>query len=121
MRTVVRNIYIFSLIIGMNYTGFNSAGITHQRNINAKMHDDNNLAAAVTYKDTAVTNFFRRQTGLIAGDGGFSIPLSNGQVLWMMDDSHINDYRAADGTMGWLFQVRNAALLQPVNDWKWQH
>lgn len=81
----------------------------------------NNLPSQVVYKDNAVTNFFRRQTGHIASDGGFTIPLSNGKVLWLMGDSHINDFRASDSTMNWLFQVRNAGLLQPTNDWTWQH
>jgi hypothetical protein len=111
MRTAVKNSLFLSLFTIVIHAGFRINLLT-----NVLLQP-----VAVTYKDTTVTNFFRRQTGLIAGDGGFSIPLSNGHVLWMMDDSHINDYRAADESMGWLFQVRNAGLLQPVNDWKWQN
>jgi hypothetical protein len=81
----------------------------------------NYLPSQVVYKDNTVTDFFRRQTGQIASDGGYSIPLSNGKVLWLMGDSHINDFRASDSTVAWLFQVHNAGLLQPVNDWTWQH
>ncbi|RVT98196.1 hypothetical protein EOD41_17645 [Mucilaginibacter limnophilus] len=77
--------------------------------------------ATAAYLDTTVTNFFRRETGHIASDGGSSIPLSNGKVLWLMGDSHIDDYRASDGTIPYLFQVRNAALLQPKGDWNWRN
>jgi len=73
------------------------------------------------YKDSTAINFFRRTSGWIASDGGFTIPLSDGRSLWLMGDSHINDYDLATGTVPCLFQVRNAALLQPANDWIWQH
>lgn len=104
-----------------SYTVTSASGVTTQWNIIVKVQGDNSSPSTVVYKDTTVTNFFRRETGHIASDGGFSIPLSNGKVLWLMGDSHINDYRASDGTMNWLFQVRNAGLLQPANDWKWQN
>ncbi len=77
--------------------------------------------APVIYKDSLATGFFQKETGCIAGDGGFSVPLSNGNVLWLMGDSHINDYDAATKTVPCLFQVRNTALLQPVNDWDNKH
>ncbi|HZY36108.1 MAG TPA: DUF4185 domain-containing protein [Mucilaginibacter sp.] len=119
MRIIIKNISFLCLFILVTYICCRKNLVKNSPSQSQGM--DNITGAAGTYKDTAVTNFFRRETGLIAADGGFSIPLSNGRVLWMMDDSHINDYRAADGTMGWLFQVRNAALLQPINDWKWQN
>ncbi|RYZ97679.1 MAG: hypothetical protein EOP47_21070 [Sphingobacteriaceae bacterium] len=75
----------------------------------------------LAYRDTAATEFFRRETGHIASDGGFSVKLSNGKVLWLMGDSHIDDFRKSDGTIPWLFQVRNAGLLQPYNDWNWRN
>lgn len=103
------------------YTVTNASGEVQTWSIIVKAQGDNSQPSTVVYKDTTVTNFFRRETGHIASDGGFSIPLSNGKVLWLMGDSHINDYRASDGTMNWLFQVRNAGLLQPINDWKWQN
>jgi len=71
---------------------------------------------AVT-KDSAVTKFFQRTTGWIASDGGLSVNLSDGRTLWLMGDSHIDDYDTATGTIPCLFQVRNAALLQPAGDW----
>lgn len=103
------------------YTVTSAAGVVQKWTIIVNIQGDSSPASTVAYKDTTVTNFFRRQTGHIASDGGFSIPLSNGKVMWMMGDSHINDYRVSDGTMNWLFQVRNAALLQPENDWTWQN
>lgn len=72
-------------------------------------------------KDTTVTNFFRRTNGWVASDGGYSIPLSNGGSLWLMGDSHIDDFDPATGTVPCLFQVRNAALDQPPGDWDWRH
>lgn len=72
-------------------------------------------------KDPTVTNFFRRTTGWVASDGGITIPLSDHRKLWLMGDSHIDDYDSATGTVAELFQVRNAALLQPAGDWDWHH
>jgi hypothetical protein len=72
------------------------------------------------FKDTTVTNFFRRTTGWISSDGAITIPLSDGRTLWLMGDSHIDDYDPATATVNCLFQVRNAALVQPALDWRWQ-
>lgn len=68
-------------------------------------------------KDPVVTDFFRRESGWIAGDGANSIPLSDGRVMWLMDDAHIDDY--SNGTMSCFFQVNNAVLLQPMDNWDW--
>jgi hypothetical protein len=72
-------------------------------------------------KDSSVTRFFQREAGLIAGDGGFSVPLTNGKVLWLMGDSHIDDYDKSSATVPCLFQVRNTAVIQPKGDWQWPH
>jgi len=77
--------------------------------------------AAKVRKDSAVTAFFQREAGLIAGDGGFSIPVNNGKVLWLMGDSHIDDYDKGSATVPCLFQVRNTAVAQTKDDWQWQH
>lgn len=103
------------------YTVTSPTGEVKRWKVTVKIQGDNGQWATAAYKDTVVTNFFRRTTGHIASDGGFTIPLANGSDLWLMGDSHINDYHASDGTMNWLFQVRNAGLLQPANDWNWQH
>lgn len=73
------------------------------------------------YKDSTVVEFFRRTSGWVAGDGAFSVPLSDGSTLWLMGDSHIDDYDEETGTIPCLFQVNNAGLLQPENDWKQEH
>lgn len=73
------------------------------------------------YKDSTVIRFFQRTEGWIASDGALSVPLADGRVLWLMGDSHINDYDSATGTIPGLFQVRNCALLQPPGDWHWPH
>ena len=81
--------------------------------------DTHVLFAQKVYKDSTVINFFRRTTGWIASDGGLTATLSDGSTLWLMGDSHINDYDSATGTVPCLFQVRNAAVLQPANNWDW--
>lgn len=72
------------------------------------------------YKDSLVTSFYDRKSGWIASDGNFSIPLSDGRVFWSMNDSYINNFDTLAGTTGCLFQVRNAGLVQPFNNWSWQ-
>jgi hypothetical protein len=69
------------------------------------------------YKDPLVTGFFDRKTGWIASDAGFSIPLSDGRNLWAMNDSYIDHLDTMAGTTPCLFQVRNAALVQPIGNW----
>ena len=80
-------------------------------------HIETNTSLVVK-KDTATTDFFKRTTGCIAGDAGYSVKLSGNKVLWLMGDSHIDDYDKISGTVPCLFQVRNTAMLQPLNDWK---
>src|ERR1700726_461587 len=71
---------------------------------------------AQAHPDPAFTEFFRRTNGWTAGDGALSIPLSDGRVLWLFGDSHVDDLDPATQTIPCLFQVRNAALLQDTND-----
>ena len=72
------------------------------------------------YQDVDATNFFRRTEGWIASDGAASVVLNNGSVAWFMGDSHIDDYFYNSGKVYCLFQVRNAALLQPAGkSWYW--
>lgn len=71
------------------------------------------------YKDSQVTAFFDRKTGWIASDGALTIPLSDGRVLWAMNDSYIDHLDTVAGTIPCLFQVRNAALVQPLGNWNW--
>ena len=68
-------------------------------------------ASQGAHTDSAFTEFFRRTNGWTAGDGALSIPLSDGRVLWLFGDSHVDDFDAATGTIPCLFQTRNAALL----------
>lgn len=72
------------------------------------------------YKDKEATAFFKRTQGAVAMDGGYSIPLSDGRVLWLFGDTYIDNYDSATKTVPCLFQVRNSALLQPANrNWQW--
>ncbi|SPE50558.1 conserved hypothetical protein [Verrucomicrobia bacterium] len=68
------------------------------------------------HKDKPFTEAFRRTSGWTAGDGAFSVPLSDGRVMWLFGDSHVDDLDKASGTVPCLFQVRNAALLSRGED-----
>jgi hypothetical protein len=81
-----------------------------------KHEADRNSARA--HKDAEFTEFFRRSSGWTAGDGAVSVGLSDGRVLWLFGDSHVDDIDAKSGTMPCLFQARNAALLHWNNDLK---
>lgn len=69
------------------------------------------------YKDAAATSFFKRTDGLVAGDGGFSILLPDNRVLWLFGDSFIDHYDPETNTIPCLFQVRNAGMIQPAENW----
>src|SRR5438105_13127713 len=68
------------------------------------------------HKDQIFTEFFRRTSGWVAGDGALSVPLADGRVLWLFGDSHVDDFDPVNRTMPCLFQTRNAALLFQEND-----
>jgi hypothetical protein len=73
--------------------------------------------ALIGRHDEESTNFFKRSDGVTTGDGGFSVALNDKRVLWLFGDCHINDLSKIDGTVPCLFQARNAAMVQPSNDW----
>jgi hypothetical protein len=76
----------------------------------------------VAYKDSVATSFFKRTKGVIAMDGGFSVTLNDGKVLWLFGDSYIDHYDSITQSVPCLFQARNSALLQPsANDWNWHN
>ena len=80
-----------------------------------KNHTDTPYGLA-TYKDLNFTNYFKRTTGWVAGDGGFSVALNNGNSLWLWGDSHIGFYDPTTKSVPCLFQVRNAGLLMGINN-----
>jgi len=71
-------------------------------------------AATAVYKDQAFIELFRRTNGIVACDGAFSVPLSDGRVLWLFGDSYVDSYR--DGSVPCLFQVRNAGMVHRKDD-----
>ncbi len=79
------------------------------------------VQAQTAYKDSTAIRFFQRTSGWVSSDGALSIQLSDGSSLWLMGDSHIDDYDTVTHTLPCLFQVRNAALHQPAGDWDWHH
>jgi hypothetical protein len=68
------------------------------------------------YKDHAFTEFFRRTNGIVACDGAFSVPLSDGRVLWLFGDSYVDCYSPDRVGIPCLFQVRNAGMLHQRDD-----
>jgi hypothetical protein len=81
----------------------------------AATEDVSASAAARAYKDQEFTEFFRRTNGWTSGDGAFSVPLSDGRVLWLFGDSHLDDFDPITQTTPCLFQVRNAGLIESTN------
>lgn len=73
------------------------------------------------YVDADAVNFFRRTNGWVAGDGASSILMNDGRIVWFFGDSHIDDYFLSEQKIFCLFQVRNAAMVQPSNHtWDWK-
>ena len=58
---------------------------------------------------------------MIAADGGYTIPLDDGRVMWLFGDSYIDDYNPATRSVPCLFGANNSVLIQPKNDWDWHH
>jgi hypothetical protein len=52
----------------------------------------------------------------VAGDGAMSVPLYDGQVLWLFGDSFVDSLDVATGTVPCLFQVRNTAMVHHKSD-----
>ncbi len=73
-------------------------------------------SAAGTYKDHQFTGYFRRETGWIAGDGAFSIPVNEDLSIWTYGDSFIDCYDTLSQTVPCLFQARNAAVLVNISN-----
>jgi hypothetical protein len=72
--------------------------------------------AQASHLDTTFTEYFRRSQGWTAGDATISIPMPNGDVMWLFGDSYIDNYDASDNTLPCLFQVRNCMVIQDQND-----
>jgi hypothetical protein len=98
------------------YLVTSQAGIRQKWTVKIKI-----APSPVIYIDTLVTGFFNRQTGWIASDGGYTIPVSGNRDLWVFGDSYANDYDPSTGTTPCLFNNRSTAMVQPFNDWQWQH
>lgn len=65
----------------------------------------------VAYQDSTVTSFFQRTSGSEAFDGNFSIPLTNGQVVWFTNDVYYN--QLSGGWLPCLFNYHNSVMIQP--------
>lgn len=70
-----------------------------------------------SYQDQEFTNLFRQDgDGWNAGDGTISIPLPNGNTLWMFGDSHVDQEVDSTNQLPCLFNTRNCVMLQDDND-----
>jgi hypothetical protein len=71
------------------------------------------------YRDDAVVNFFHRTLtteGSVAFDQGSSIPLSDGRVLWIAEDSFDGNELQPDGNLKcYIFEYRNSVMIQPAS------
>ncbi len=108
------SVYQFRLV----FTGTQDA-INYGSPLPDEMYTPTPAGTPGIYRDSLVTGFYNRDSGWIASDGNFSIPLSDGRDLWAMNDSYINNFDTVAGTTGCLFQVHNCALIQPMNNWNW--
>ncbi|RYZ98146.1 MAG: hypothetical protein EOP47_20035, partial [Sphingobacteriaceae bacterium] len=71
---------------------------------------------ADSYRDDEATRFFQRTSGSSAFDGGSSVLLSNGQVLWLTNDTFYNQINPAGSfNCNTIFPYRNSALIQPAS------
>lgn len=101
--------FLLAVIILISVSG----GCDRQKNKQADISGDK----LEVNMDTTVTGFFKRTEGAIAMDGGYTIPLSNGNVLWLFGDTYVDRYDSITRTVPCLFNVRNSALLQPYGNW----
>jgi len=67
------------------------------------------------YRDDQVVRFFQRTSGSEAFDGGASVPLTTGQVLWVTNDVFYNQLSAkGEFNCGQIFNYHNSLLGQPA-------
>lgn len=71
---------------------------------------------SVARKDQEFTGYFRRTSGVVATDGCYSIPLSDGRSLFTYSDSYVDNYDFATHTVPCMFQVRNALQVFSMAD-----
>ncbi|NUO00682.1 MAG: T9SS type A sorting domain-containing protein [Saprospiraceae bacterium] len=67
--------------------------------------------------DAGFTEHFRSESGWQAGDATLSVPLPNGEVLWLFGDSHVNQlYHPADTSLPCWPNKSNALVVQSASD-----
>ncbi|RCH56233.1 hypothetical protein DJ568_05730 [Mucilaginibacter hurinus] len=74
------------------------------------------IIPADSYRDDEATRFLQRTSGSSAFDGGSSVLLSTGQVLWLTNDTFYNQINSTGNfNCRTIFPYRNSALLQPAS------
>lgn len=76
----------------------------------------NPQSAQFSYKDQLFTDYFKCSEGWIAGDGAYSIPISDNKSLWTFGDSYIDSFDSVTGKVPCLFQGRNAAMIFDIKN-----
>jgi len=78
-----------------------------------------NTLGPTAYRDDQVVNFFHRtltSQGSVAFDQGSSIPLSDGRVLWIAEDSFDGNELTPDGNLKcYYLEYRNSVIIQPAS------
>jgi hypothetical protein len=64
----------------------------------------------VSHIDSAFLSHFQLTSGITAGEGTTSLTLSDGRVLWLFGQSHLNDYNSSTGLITCSPNVHNAAM-----------
>ncbi|MEZ5045954.1 MAG: hypothetical protein R2831_03075 [Chitinophagaceae bacterium] len=80
-----------------------------------KTSPTNTVQDLPVYTDSSYLHFFAQNTGITAGTGASSIPLSDGTVLWLFGSSHSNDFNLLNQTIACQPNLHNAAMLQNGN------
>lgn len=65
-----------------------------------------------TYTDSIYLQLFRQSNGITAAQNARSLTLSDGRVLWLFDNAHLNDMNSSNGKISCNSEVSNAAAIQ---------
>ena len=65
--------------------------------------------------DSGFLQYFRQNSGLIAGEGTRSISLADGRTLWLFGQSHLNDFNAGNQMMNCAPNAHNAAMISDAS------
>ncbi|MBL7766086.1 MAG: hypothetical protein JNJ58_08340 [Chitinophagaceae bacterium] len=73
-----------------------------------------NPSVSVSVDDSVYLGYFQQNTGMIAGQGGQSMSLSDGRTLWLFSSAHLNDFTG--GIFSCNPNAHNAAMVQSASN-----